>query len=102
MLVLVRKPCRRRSTAAASVITEYLALDRQRRGSRPLIVAFAGFAIGALCGGALGTVPRLESVEAATTFAVPALALTAIDVWRWLRLSRRLDRLRFDSQSVDS
>ena len=84
----------RSSVDAATLMTDYLQFDRQRRHSRPLMTTFAGFALLVLLGGAIGSVPRTESFEAAGTFIVPAGALLLANRWRRLRLNQRLDAIR--------
>ena len=78
----------------ASLVTDYLAFDRDRRRNRPFIQAFAGFALLALLGGAIGSVPRVESLEAASVFVVPVGALLMLNAWRWASLYRRLHAIR--------
>src|SRR6476469_9670037 len=84
----------RSSVETATLMTDYLQFDRQRRQSRPFMQTFAGFALLMLIGGAIGSVPRRESFEAAAMFIVPAGAMLLANVWRWSRLNQRLDAIR--------
>jgi len=90
----------RSKVATASLMTEYLRFDRQRRQSRPVMQTFAGFALLMLLGGAIGSVPRTESLEAAGMFMVPAGALLLANAWRWARLNQRLGAIRAEIQQA--
>ena len=78
----------------SSLVADYLAFDRRRRQARPFLQAFAGFSLLALLGGAVGDVPRGESLEAATLFVLPVAAVLTAHAWRWSRLQHRLAALR--------
>ena len=86
----------------ASLIADYLAFQRHRRQSRPLALIFAGFALMTLAGGALGTVPRIESLEAAASFIVLLAGLWLLNAWRWSRLRNRLAELRAARHQANS
>jgi hypothetical protein len=84
----------RSSVDTATLMTDYLQFDRQRRYSRHLMTTFTGFALLLLVGGAIGSVPRSESFEAAGMFIVPAGALLLANAWRRSRLNQRLHAIR--------
>lgn len=95
MITLVRFARSHRSGAAvAALMSEYLAFDQKRREARPYLQAFAGFAILVLAGGAIGAVPRVESIEAAGVLILPVCALVLLNAWRWSRLQHRLVAIR--------
>lgn len=102
MPTLVRLAPGRPRAAIAALMAEYLAFDRQRRANRPLIHAFSAFAVVVLGGGALGRVPRVESVEAASVLVAPVCALLALNAWRSARLRRRLSDIQAEIQRVNS
>ena len=89
-------------TATACLTADYLEFDRRRRECRPYVRMFAGFAALVLIGGAIGSVPRMESIEAAGVFIVPVCGLLLVHAWQWSRLQHRLGAIRAQIQQVDS
>ena len=85
-----------------ALTADYLAFDRQRRQTAPYRRLFAGLTVLTLLGGAIGTVPRVESVEAAAIFILPVCGLLLANAWRWSRLQHRLGAIRAEIQRVDS
>ena len=83
-------------------MADYLAFDRDRRHARPFLHAFAGFALLVLLGGAIGSVPRRESLEAASVLVVPAGALVLLNAWRGMSLYRRLQAIRAEIRQTVS
>jgi hypothetical protein len=88
------------SFEAASLMSDYLAFDRQRAARRQYLKAFGGMAILVLLGAAFNRVPRDEAAIVAGVLVLPPLVLAVIESLRWRRLVRRLHDARVLAQSV--
>jgi hypothetical protein len=88
------------SFEAASLMSDYLAFDRQRTIRRQYLKAFGGMAILVLLGAAFNRVPRDEAAVVAALLVVPPLCLAVIEALRWRRLVRRLHDARVHAQAV--
>jgi hypothetical protein len=85
---------------AASLFADYLAFDRRRTARRQYVKAFGGMALIVLLGAVFGRVPMGEAwIVAGLMSLVPLALLTAESVQR-LRLTRRLNSMRAQSQIV--
>ena len=83
-------------------MAEYLMYDRRRRGRRPFITAFAGFAIAMLGGGVVGTVPWGEAEVSAAVLVLACVLLMTLNIRGLTRLKRRLAALRAQQRRAGS
>jgi hypothetical protein len=90
------------SSDTARLISDYFAFDRQRSERRQYTKAFGGMAVLVLLGGVFGRVPRSEAWVVAGLLLLPPLVLAALEIIRWHRLERRLDRVREQLHAVQS
>jgi hypothetical protein len=101
MLTLVNIPSSgTASREAASLVSDYLAFDRQRTTRRQYLKAFGGMAILVLLGAVFGSVPRGEAMVVAAMLILPPLPLAVDEAIRWRRLIRRLHNARVQAQAV--
>ena len=100
MLTLVHiRPSKALSADTASLVTDYLAFDRERTLRRQYMKAFGGMAIIVLLGALFGRVPMNEAWIVAALLMLPPLVLAAIEAVHWHRLIGRLDYARAEVQT---
>jgi predicted lipid-binding transport protein (Tim44 family) len=88
------------SPETASLVADYVAFDKRRASRRQYQKAFGGMAIIVLLGALFGRVGAGEAAIVAALLMLPVLALAVVEVTHWRRLTRRLDRVRADIQTV--
>ena len=101
MFTLVQIPRSATSSAeTSSLVADYVAFDSRRTSRRQYQKAFGGMAVVVLLGALFGRVAMAEALVVVALLIAPVLVLAIVESIQWRRLTRHLNRVRAEVQTI--